>query len=129
MDEIVKQTKDTVSTAERAGEIVGEQALLVKHTTEDFRDIAESTRQMLDTIRRISGDIESIDAQRQDTLDAVSSISAVSEETATASGEVFNISQKQMDVVESLKQASAELKEKMAELEGALAAFKTAEEK
>lgn len=84
---------------------------------------------MLDTIRRISGDIESIDAQRQDTLDAVSSISAVSEETATASGEVFNISQKQMDVVESLKQASAELKEKMAELEGALAAFKTAEEK
>ena len=57
------------------------------------------------------------------------SISAVSEETATASGEVFNISQKQMDVVESLKQASAELKEKMAELEGALAAFKTAEEK
>lgn len=129
VDEIVKQTKDTVSTAERAGEIVGEQALLVKHTTEDFRDIAESTRQMLDTIRRISGDIESIDAQRQDTLDAVSSISAVSEETATASGEVFNISQKQMDVVESLKQASAELKEKMAELEGALAAFKTAEEK
>lgn len=129
VEEIVKQTKDTVSTAERAGEIVGEQALLVKHTTEDFRNIAESTGQMLVTIRQISGDIESIDAQRKDTLDAVSSISAVAEETATASGEVYNISQKQMDVVESLKLASAELKAKMAELEEALAAFKTAEDK
>lgn len=129
VEEIVKQTGDTVSTAERAGEIVGEQALLVKHTTEDFRNIAESTGQMLNTIRQIAGDIESIDSQRKDTLDAVSSISAVSEETATASGEVYNISQKQMDVVESLKQASAELKAKMAELEGALAVFKTMEDK
>lgn len=129
VEEIVRQTKDTVSTAERAGEIVGEQALLVDHTKEEFRNIAESTSQMLNTIRLISNDIESIDAQRKDTLDAVSSISAVSEETAMASGEVYNISQKQMDVVESLKQASAELKAKMAELESALAAFKTTEEK
>lgn len=128
VEEIVKQTKDTVATAERAGEIVGEQALLVDHTKEEFRNIAESTSQMLVTIRQISGDIESIDAQRKDTLDAVSSISAVSEETATASGEVYNISQKQMDVVESLKRASAELKAKMAELEGALTSFKTTEE-
>jgi hypothetical protein len=34
-----------------------------------------------------------------------------------------------MNVVESLKQASAELKEKMVELEEALAAFKTAEDR
>ncbi|HBA68755.1 MAG TPA: hypothetical protein DCZ40_05280 [Lachnospiraceae bacterium] len=128
VEEIVKQTKDTVSTAVKAGEIVGEQALLVKHTTDEFRNIAESTGQMLEAIRQISGDIGSIDTQRQDTLDAVSSISAVAEETATASGEVYNISQKQMDVVEALKQASVELKKKMAELEEALGAFKTAEQ-
>lgn len=52
----------------------------------------------------------------------------MAEETATASGEVYNISQKQMDVVEALKQASVELKKKMAELEEALGAFKTAEQ-
>lgn len=125
VEEIVRQTKDTVSTAVEAGEIVGEQALLVKHTTADFRNIADSTGQMLATIRHISDDIISIDAQRRDTLDAVSSISAVSEETAMASSEVYNISQKQMEVVEALKRASEELKEKMAELEEALTAFKT----
>lgn len=127
VEEIVKQTKDTVSTAVKAGEIVGEQALLVNHTKEDFRNISECTEQMLVSIRQISEDIVSIDAQRKDTLDAVSSISAVAEETATASGEVYNISQKQMDVVEALKTASTELKEKMAELEKALSVFNTEE--
>ncbi len=128
VEEIVNQTKGTVSTAAEAGEIVGEQALLVSHTKEDFKKMAECTEQMLISVRKISEDVISIDAQRKDTLDAVSSISAVSEQTATASGEVYNISQKQMDVVEALKKASTELKEKMAELEEALDLFKTAEE-
>lgn len=128
VEEIVNQTKGTVSTAAEAGEIVGEQALLVSHTKEDFKKMAECTEQMLISVRKISEDVISIDAQRKDTLDAVSSISAVSEQTATASSEVYNISQKQMDVVEALKKASTELKEKMAELEEALDLFKTAEE-
>ena len=128
VEEIVNQTKGTVSTAAEAGEIVGEQALLVRHTKEDFKKMAECTEQMLISVRKISEDVISIDAQRKDTLDAVSSISAVSEQTATASSEVYNISQKQMDVVEALKKASTELKEKMAELEEALDLFKTAEE-
>ena len=128
VEEIVNQTKGTVSTAAEAGEIVGEQALLVSHTKEDFKKMAECTEQMLISVRKISEDVISIDAQRKDTLDAVSSISAVSEQTATASGEVYNISQKQMDVVEALKKASTELKEKMAELEEALDLFKAAEE-
>ncbi len=128
VEEIVNQTKGTVSTAAEAGEIVGEQALLVSHTKEDFKKMAECTEQMLISVRKISEEVISIDAQRKDTLDAVSSISAVSEQTATASSEVYNISQKQMDVVEALKKASTELKEKMAELEEALDLFKTAEE-
>ncbi len=128
VEEIVNQTKGTVSTAAEAGEIVGEQALLVSHTKEDFKKMAECTEQMLISVRKISEDVISIDAQRKDTLDAVSSISAVSEQTATASSEVYNISQKQMDVVEALKKASTELKEKMTELEEALDLFKTAEE-
>ena len=128
VEEIVNQTKGTVSTAAEAGEIVGEQALLVSHTKEDFKKMAECTEQMLISVRKISEDVISIDAQRKDTLDAVSSISAVSEQTATASSEVYNISQKQMDVVEALKKDSTELKEKMAELEEALDLFKTAEE-
>ena len=80
---------------------------------------------MLTGIKQISEDIGSIDTKRKDTLEAVLSISAVSEETSVASSNVFDISQSQMKVVASLKQASTELKEKMRELEKALSVFKT----
>lgn len=125
VDEIISQTKETVSTAVKAEEIVGQQAELVNHTKEDFRNISECTEQMLAGIRQISEDIGSIDTKRKETLEAVLSISAVSEETSVASSNVYNISQGQMKVVDSLKQASMEMKEKMKELEDALSAFKT----
>ncbi len=124
VEEIIGQTKETVSTAVKAEEIVAQQAQLVNHTKEDFRSISECTEQMLTGIKQISEDIGSIDTKRKDTLEAVLSISAVSEETSVASSNVFNISQSQMKVVASLKQASIELKEKMRELEKALSVFK-----
>lgn len=128
VDEIISQTNETVSTAIKAEEIVGQQAELVNHTKTDFTNISECTEQMLAGIHQISEDIESIDAKRKETLEAVLSISAVSEETSVASSNVYNISQGQMKVVDSLKRASIELKEKMNELEDALSALKTNEE-
>lgn len=128
VEEIVEQTKETVSVAANAEEIVGKQAELVNNTKENFRSIEECTEEMLTGIRQISNDISVIDIKRKETLEAIFSISAVAEETSAASGEVYNISKEQMDVVESLKQASRELEEKMVELENALGVFKTSEE-
>lgn len=128
VEEIVKQTEETVNTAANAEEIVGKQAELVNHTKEDFRNIEKCTEQMLSGIRQISNDIGIIDTKRKETLEAIFSISAVAEETSAASGDVYNISREQMEVVESLKRASSDLKEKMIELENALAVFKISEE-
>lgn len=128
VEEIVEQTKETVSVAANAEKIVGKQAELVNNTKANFRSIEECTEEMLTGIRKISNDISVIDTKRKETLEAIFSISAVAEETSAASGEVYNISKEQMDVVESLKQASRELEEKMVELENALGAFKTSEE-
>lgn len=128
VEEIVEQTKETVSVAANAEKIVGKQAELVNNTKANFRSIEECTEEMLTGIRQISNDISVIDTKRKETLEAIFSISAVAEETSAASGEVYNISKEQMGVVESLKQASRELEEKMVELENALGAFKTSEE-
>lgn len=127
VEEIVKQTKETVSVAVNAEKIVGKQAELVNNTKANFRSIEECTEEMLAGIHHISNDISVIDSKRKETLEAIFSISAVAEETSAASGEVYNISKEQMDVVESLKRASKELEEKMVELENALAVFKTSE--
>lgn len=128
VEEIVEQTKETVSVAVNAEKIVGEQAELVNHTKANFRSIEECIEEMLTGIHQISNDISIIDTKRKETLEAIFSISSVAEETSAASGEVYHISKEQMDVVESLKQASKNLEEKMIELENALGAFKTSEE-
>ena len=64
-----------------------------------------------------------MDSQRGGTLESISNISAVSEQTAASSNAVYNIAQGQKDVVASLKNASDELKIKMKELKEAVSVF------
>ena len=70
-----------------------------------------------------------MDKERGGTLEAISSISAVSEETAASSSNVFSIAQSQKEIVGSLTQASEELKANTEELKQAISVFKTSEDK
>lgn len=125
--EIMSQTESTARTAAEAEAIVRQQASTVEATKEDFRSIRGSTESLLLNIRKITEHVGGMEAQRTETLDAVSSISAVAEENAAASSNGYGIAMGQKSVVESLQEASAELKEKTAELERALSHFKTHE--
>ena len=79
----------------------------------------------MEDIRRVSDSVENMNGQRGRTLEAISSISAVSEETAASSANVYNIARGQEEIVGSLDRASKELKEKMEELQKAVSLFKT----
>lgn len=120
---IAKQTEATVGTAVKAEKIVEQQAQSVGETKKAFGRIYESTEEVLDNIQKIADYVNSMDSQRGGTLEAISSISAVSEETAASSENVSSIAQRQLEVVESLESASGELKSKMVELEEALKIF------
>ncbi len=123
VETIEKQTRETVDTAVKAEEIVVEQAGTVNETKEAFGEIYQSTETILSDIKEITSSVESMDSQRGGTLESISNISAVSEQTAASSNAVYNIAQGQKDVVASLKNASDELKIKMKELKEAVSVF------
>lgn len=125
VEEIMLQTKETVATAQKAEVIVNEQAESVETTKEDFHNISNCTERMINNVLQIADNVKTIETKRAGTLEAISSISAVSEEIAASSTNVYNIAQGQREVVESLKSASTKLKEMMEELEEALAEFVT----
>lgn len=119
------ETASTVVTASSAEEIVEEQATTVNYTKKAFEEINSFTENVIENIVEVTNNIEGINVQRVETLEAISSISAVAEETAASSGSVYNIAQEQKDVVIALQRASKELKEKMNTLKDAVSLFVT----
>ena len=125
---IEKQTNETVERAMKAEKIVEEQAETVNVTKEAFRQIYHSTEEVIESIEDVRSKVNGMNKERGGTLEAISSISAVSEETAASSSNVFAIAQGQKDTVGLLTKASDELKANMEELKEAISVFKTSEE-
>ena len=123
---IEKQTYETVDNAVNAEKIVEEQAETVNTTKGVFQQIFQATEAVIKSINGVKIKVKGMDEERIGTLEAVSSISAVSEETAASSGNVFAIAQSQNDIVSSLTKASEELKFNTRELKQAISVFKTA---
>ncbi|MBR5598098.1 MAG: methyl-accepting chemotaxis protein [Lachnospiraceae bacterium] len=125
---IEKQTNETVQTAMKAEKIVEEQAETVDATKKAFRQIYQATEEVIESIEDVKTKVVGMDQDRSGTLEAISSISAVSEETAASSSNVYAIAQGQKDTVGLLTKASDELKTNMEELKSAISVFKTTEE-
>lgn len=125
VEQINIQTAGTVKTAESAGSIVAQQADTVSQTKEDFNNIYHCTQKLITNTQKIAEQVTGMDEKRLGTLEAVSSISAVAEQTAASSSNVSRIAGGQKAVIASLQEASSQLKEKMNALEETLSAFKT----
>ena len=122
---IEKQTKETVEIAIKAEKTVEEQAQTVDAIKKAFRQIYDATEEVIVNITDVENKVKGMDKERGGTLEAISSISAVSEETAASSSNLFSIAQGQKEIVCSLTQASEELKANTEELKQAIAVFKT----
>ena len=125
---IEKQTHETVGTAAKAEKIVEEQAETVNATKEAFQKIYQATEEVISCVDDVKEKVKGMDKERAGTLEAISSISAVSEETAASSSNVFSIAESQKETVALLTKASDELKINMEELKLAVSVFKTTEE-
>ena len=124
---IEKQTHETVGTAAKAEKIVEEQAETVNATKEAFQKIYRATEEVIACVDDVKEKVKGMDKERAGTLEAISSISAVSEETAASSSNVFSIAESQKETVSLLTKASDELKVNMEELKQAVSVFKTTE--
>lgn len=106
---IQKQTVDTVEVAKQAEVIVNSQEEALKNTIDVFKDIDKHVSGLADNLSEISNGIDDMDIAKRDTLSAIESISAVSEETASSVTAVNEAATKQLEAVKKLNNESEEL--------------------
>ncbi|MBR6537026.1 MAG: methyl-accepting chemotaxis protein [Lachnospiraceae bacterium] len=121
---IKKQTEGTAQTVAQAEEVVASQSVALQNAISLFKNIGENVEEMTARLANISNGVESISEAQNITVDAISSISAVSEETSAASEEVQNMVDLQLKAVEDLSDASTVLNDEARKLQEALQAFR-----
>ncbi len=124
VSEIAAKTEETIHTARQAESIVESQTEALSRTVSVFDSINQHVNNLANNLNVISEGIKMIEAAKVDTMDAIQSISAVSEETAAASQEVSATALGQIDSVERLRMAAQELANDAKNLEESISLFK-----
>lgn len=122
--ELYLQTKDTVDSAKEAESIVDSQTVSLEKTIKAFHNINEHVKKLVNNLDFVSQGMKKIETAKEDTLQAIESISAVSEEIAASTEEVSATALMQIDTVEHLRQSAFELANDATKLEDAIKLFK-----
>ena len=118
------QTKKTVTTAKKAETIVASQEGALASTIQTFYDINKQVEDLVESLTKISAGITSMEVTKNDTLCAIESISAASEETAAAAGELGITADNQSDAVSVLNKAAERLQADAKNLEDTVHIFR-----
>ena len=118
------QNKETVNTAERAESIVASQTEALAKTVNVFDNISSHVNDLAINLNDILKRLKVIESAKDDTLNAIQNISAVTEQTSASSQEVNATAINQVDSVERLQVAAHVLEEDARKLEDAIKFFK-----
>lgn len=118
------QNKETVTTAERAENIVASQTEALAKTVNVFDNISCHVNNLANNLNNILKRLKTIETAKDDTLIAIQNISAVTEQTSASSEEVNATAQNQIDSVKRLREAAIILEEDAKKLEDAIKIFK-----
>lgn len=121
---IQAQSDKTVTTARKSETILASQEGIISSTIEIFSDINNQVEHLLENISGLSYGITHIELTKNDTLKAIQSISAISEQTAAASEELSITAEDQLNAVQALTSAAEKLKEDARNLSEAVNIFK-----
>lgn len=122
--EIDTQNKEAVSTAEKAESIVASQTEALDKTVSVFDNINSHVNDLALNLNDILTRLKEIESAKDDTLNAIQNISAVTEETAASSQEVNATAINQVDSVERLQSSAQVLEEDARKLAEAIKIFK-----
>lgn len=123
VEEITNQTSDTVTTAQKAESIVTRQDNIVNTTISSFRNMSLGVERLITNLDVIEQNIKNMEGAREGTLNAVESISAISEETLAASYSVNETVDLQSNSVKALENAAETLNNNALELDAAIHRF------
>lgn len=121
---IKEQTAGTVSSTVKAQNVFEEQAAIVAKTKEAFDNMNNSVESLLEKLRDVAENVTNMNSSREVTLNAIESISAVSEETAASSSVVNDTVLSQKGSAQTLEAAANDLEKRTEELREALSFFK-----
>ncbi|WP_310603504.1 methyl-accepting chemotaxis protein [Anaerosporobacter sp.] len=121
---IQRQTKDTAKTTQRAEEIVLTQEQALQDTIQVFGSINSLVAGLVVELGKIKDYVAGMEGAKNDTLDSIQNISAVSEEAAAASEEVSATVINQSEEMEQLASAAEELSTGARVLQQAIGKFK-----
>lgn len=124
VEQIQKQTGQTVNAVHKAGEIVASQSASLDNTLVSFHKVNERVKQMGENLSQITEGMTVIENTKQEAVNAIMSISAVSEQTSANSVEVDANAKRQKEYVEELKKTVALLEEKAKQMDEAVSALK-----
>jgi methyl-accepting chemotaxis protein len=122
--EIQRRTKDTVGTAKKAEETVTMQGGALNSTVKAFSDISKHVENLTVNIGEITEKLQDIASTKNETVDAITNITAVLEETSATSEEVDAAAKKQLSSAEKLNSEAIQLGEEALELKAAICRFK-----
>lgn len=122
--EIRTQTDTTAKSAKEAEGIVNNQAGIVSETIKTFENMNSGVEKLITNIEDIGEHMKNMTGSRQSTLNAIESISAISEETLAASNTVDETVSVQEESVKALEEASDTLYGFATKLNEAIRTFK-----
>ena len=121
---ISAQTASSVQSAKEAESMVATQEQAVSQVIEVFEGMNNQIKTLFTNLKEIAENAESVDKDRNDTLDAVDNISAIIEETASGSALVREMANELLSSVDKLSQTAQNLNEDMDGLKAEIAVFK-----
>ena len=126
--DIIKNTQDrTAKAVEKAattGSILISQNEAVNSTMEIFKKIMHSMETLSVQVEQIMSKVTEMEENKNEAINAIQNISAVSEETASSSEEVTASTQEQLSRIEELAGYAEELEESAKDLQQTISKFK-----
>lgn len=124
IEDINHKTGDAVNIAKKAEDVVAVQGDSLEDAMRVFEDIQRQFGGLISNLEQITTGINTIADAKAQTIDAIQSISAVSQETAASSEEVTETANRQLRQVQELNMASEDLKSNSNHLSDAIDLFK-----
>jgi methyl-accepting chemotaxis protein len=116
-------TKELVKSAKNAESVMVLQDTAVKNTTDSYLGINDSVDNLMIYLKHIIENVVNIEEARVSTLGAIENISAVLEEIAASANNVNQISNSQLQSVETLNHSAGELNQNSEQLVQAVQKF------
>ena len=121
---IIEEAERATKAMSRTKEITIEQNGAVRDTETAFTMIQELMEQVIQSINQVTGEVQKMSTLKDDVVQSIESLSAISEESAAAAEEVSASTQDQLQAIDTVSQSAEELSQSSNELEQLVKRFK-----